>query len=194
MSQLWIDKSRHLLSVTKNFIHSFWEVHRKNDIMTPALPSTGLVICESSDTLCDALAMYSFYFQTIIEYNVSLFFSMGRVVLSDETGRWMSCRMYSWLRSSHCWPTRWVSWGEWQAAKAHNCAPEPTCKSHIQTKETCGTHLKRVSTPYGPTRQIHTLIHSACTLCSTVHQSELFISARLSRGERKERERARKSI
>lgn len=84
--------------------------------------------------------------------------------------------------------------GQWQAAKAHNCAPEPTCKSHIQTKETCGAHLKRVSTPYGPTRQIHTLIHSACTLCSTVHQSELFISARLSRGERKERERARKSI
>ena len=84
--------------------------------------------------------------------------------------------------------------GRWQAAKVHNCTPELICKSHIQMKEACGTHLKWVSTPYGPTRQIHTLIHSACTLCSTVHQSELFISAWLSRGERKEGERARKSI
>ena len=83
--------------------------------------------------------------------------------------------------------TNKVSWGQWQAAKATGTQLCTWANMlHIQTKKTCGVRLKRTSTPYGPTRQIHTLIRSACTLCSTVHQSELFISAWLSRGERKE--------
>lgn len=60
----------------------------------------------------------------------------------------------------------------------------------LGVNQKCVLHLKRMSTSYGPIRQIHMLIHYACTFCSPVYQSELFISARLLRGKGKKRERA----
>lgn len=65
-----------------------------------------------------------------------------------------------------------------------------TCKfTHTdwKKKKRRSVCLKQISTPYGPIRQIHMLIHQACTFCSPVHQSELFISAWLCKGKRKKR-------
>lgn len=74
-------------------------------------------------------------------WNVFSRFLPAQVGLQWQAGRWMSCRMYSWLRSSRCWPTRWVlqrkrtvtsCQGNRNTTLHHLCVCEPV-NSLIQT-------------------------------------------------------------
>lgn len=79
----------------------------------------------------------------------------------------MSCRMYSWLKSSHCWPIRWAG------------RERLTLSIRIQERS------KAVFYTTHPI--IHKLIHRACGLCCLDHQSELFMCLSVG-GKRKEKE------
>lgn len=81
--------------------------------------------------------------------------------------------MYSWLKSSRCWPIRWVG--------RERCPPG--LSTHIQERS------KAVFYTTHPI--IHKLIHRACGFCGLDHQSELFMCSSVGGGKK---EKKRKSL